>query len=455
MHYRTLDPYTEELVETFDDHDDAALEDALERVARGWREDWRLRSYPERGAVLRKAAALLRGRADELAALVTQETGKLLVDAHTEVRTSAEIVEYFADHGEAMLAPRSFDAKAGRAIVAPRSIGPIFAIEPWNLPYYQLARVAGPQLMAGNTVIVKHAPSVPRCALAFEAVLRDAGVPEGAYVNLFLSNEQAASVVADERIAGVALTGSGKTGQAVAGAAGAALKKSTMELGGSDAFLVLDDADVELAVRLGVQGRMYNTGQACAGAKRFILHDSVADAVLDGMRAAFEDLRPGDPRSPDTTLAPLSSEAALTTALGQVRDAVEAGARVVTGGERLPRAGFFLQPTILEGVTPDNPVFHQEIFAPVAMAFRVGSDEEAITLANDSPFGLGGSVITEDRERGQRIAGALETGMTFINNVVIDDPATPFGGVKASGFGRELSDLGITEFVNHKLITIA
>lgn len=440
---------------SFDEHDDAAVEDAIHRLTRGWREDWRLRAYAERGTLLRDAATRLRERADELATLATQETGKLLVDALKEVKTSAEIVEYFADHGEAMLARRVFDAKAGRAIVEPLPVGPIFAIEPWNLPYYQLARVAGPQLMAGNTLLVKHAPSVPRCALAFESVLREAGVPGGAYANLFLSDEQAANVIADDRIAGVALTGSPAAGRAVASEAGAALKKCTMELGGSDAFLVLDDADVGLAVRLGDQGRMYNTGQACTGSKRFILHESVADAVLDGMQAAFEALLPGDPRSPETTLAPLSSEEALATALGQVRDAVEGGARIVTGGDRLPRRGFFLQPTILEGVTPKNPVFHQEIFAPVAMAFRVSSDEQAVALANDSLFGLGGSVITQDRKRGQRIAAALETGMTFINNVVIDDPATPFGGVKASGFGRELSDLGINEFVNHKLITIA
>lgn len=308
--------------------------------------------------------------------------------------------------------------------------------------------------MAGNTLVVKHAPGVPGCAIAFEELLLEAGAPAGVYTNVFLSNEQSAAAIADSRVKGVALTGSERAGAAVAAEAGKALKKSTMELGGSDAFIVLDDADLDVAVRLAVTGRMSNMGQACAGSKRFILHESVADAVVERFRDRLKTFSPGDPMADRTTLAPLCSQAALDHALEQIAAAVASGATVLLGGERLQRPGCFLAPTILSEVEPGNPAFRQEFFAPVAMIFRVGSEQEAIALANDSPYGLGGSVITTDVARGKRVAVQLDTGMVFINDTVVSAPDLPFGGVKNSGFGRELSDLGIHEFVNKKLITV-
>jgi succinate-semialdehyde dehydrogenase/glutarate-semialdehyde dehydrogenase len=309
--------------------------------------------------------------------------------------------------------------------------------------------------MAGNTLIVKHAPNVPQCALAFERLILDAGAPVGAYTNVFLSNEQAATAIADKRIKGVALTGSERAGAAVASEAGQALKKSTMELGGSDAFIVLDDADMDTAVKWGVWGRMNNTGECCVAAKRFILHEKIADTFLDRFKKELEKLVPGDPMDQKTTLGPLCTSGALDLVQKQIKTAVDGGAQVLLGGKRLDRPGFFLEPTILTNVTPENPAFHQEFFAPVALIFRVRNEEEAIKLANDSPYGLGGSVITRDIERGKRIAREIETGMVFINQSTWTAPDLPFGGVKNSGYGRELSDLGIGEFVNKKLIRVA
>ncbi len=334
-------------------------------------------------------------------------------------------------------------------------LGVLFCIEPWNYPYYQLARVAGPNLMLGNTIISKHAPNVPQCAMAFEKLFLDAGAPAGTWTNVFISNEQSAKVIADSRIRGVALTGSERAGSAVASEAGQALKKSTMELGGSDPFIVLDDADLDTAVKWGVIGRMQNTGQACVAAKRFIIQDSIADAFVSRFKNELDKLKPGDPMDPETTLGPLCTEAALKGVLGQIDAAVKGGAKVLLGGKKLNQRGFFLEPTILTDVKPDNPVFHQEFFAPVAMVFRVKNEKEAVDLANDSPYGLGATVITKDVERGKRIARQVESGMVFINQATGTAPDLPFGGVKNSGYGRELSHLGIGEFVNKKLIHVA
>jgi succinate-semialdehyde dehydrogenase/glutarate-semialdehyde dehydrogenase len=308
--------------------------------------------------------------------------------------------------------------------------------------------------MAGNTLIVKHAPNVPQCALAFENLLLDAGAPAGAYTNVFISNEQSATVIADKRIKGVALTGSERAGEAVASEAGRALKKSTMELGGSDAFIVLDDADLDTAVKWGVWGRINNTGQCCVAAKRFILDEKIADRFVDRFKKALEKLVPGDPMKSKTTLGPLCTKGALDLVQQQIKTAVDGGAKVLLGGKRLDRPGYFLEPTILTDIKPTNPAYYQEFFAPVALIFRVKDEKEAIKLANDSPYGLGGSVITQDIERGKRVARQIDTGMVFINQATWTAPDLPFGGVKNSGYGRELSDLGISEFVNKKLIRV-
>ena len=455
MTYQSINPFTEQVVESFQEHTDEEISRILASADRTYREDWRDRSFESRAAILKRAAALLREQRADYARTATLEVGKLLNEALGEVEDSATILEYYADNAARILAPTEVVVKQGRASVQSVPLGIIFCIEPWNYPYYQLARVVGPNLMAGNTVIVKHANGVPLCALAFEMLLREAGAPEGAYTNVFASNEQAASIIADPRVRGVALTGSERAGAAVASEAGKALKKSTMELGGSDAFIVLDDADLDMAVRLAVAGRMQNAGQACAGSKRFIVHDRLADAFTARFKAKLEALRPGDPMDEGTTLAPLSSRQALDLALKQIADAVAGGAEVLLGGQRLDRPGFFLAPTLLTGVTPANPAFHLEFFAPVAMIFRVQSEAAAVELANDSPFGLGGSVITTDAARGRRVAERMETGMVFVNSTVVSIPELPFGGVKNSGFGRELSDLGINEFVSKKLVLAA
>jgi succinate-semialdehyde dehydrogenase/glutarate-semialdehyde dehydrogenase len=455
MQYQTINPFTEELVKTFPEDTDERLQEVIARADAVYKSGWRLRTLEERRAVVTKAAAILREKLDEFAKPITLEMGKLFREAQAEVELSADILDYYADNAVAFLAPRKLTVAGGEALVESEPLGVLFCVEPWNFPYYQLARVAGPDLMAGNVLIVKHAPNVPQCALAFEKLFLDAGAPEGVYTNVFLSNEQAAQAVADPRIKGVALTGSERAGSAVAAEAGQALKKTTMELGGSDAFIVLDDADMDTAVKWGLWGRMNNTGQCCVAAKRFILHEKIADAFLDRFQKELKKLVPGDPMDPKTTLGPLCTGGALDLVLKQIKTAVDGGAKVLLGGKRIDRPGYFLEPTILTDLTPQNPAFHQEFFAPVALIFRVKSEKDAIDLANDSPYGLGGSVITKDIERGKRIARQIDTGMVFINQATWTAPGLPFGGVKNSGYGRELSDLGISEFVNKKLIRVA
>jgi succinate-semialdehyde dehydrogenase / glutarate-semialdehyde dehydrogenase len=453
--YETINPSTEELVRTFRRHTDVELEAMIAKAEDTFQNDWSQRSLAERKAIVNKAASILRRNRDGFAKLVTLEMGKLFREAQAEVDLSADILDYYADHASTFLAPQTLKVTEGQAIVESAPLGVIFCVEPWNFPYYQLARVAGPNLMVGNTLIVKHAPNVPQCALAFEKLFRDVGAPLGAYTNVFLSNEQAAKAIADTRIRGVALTGSERAGEAVASEAGKALKKSTMELGGSDPFIVLDDADMDTAVKWGVWGRMNNTGECCVAAKRFILHEKIADDFLARFKQELEKLVPGDPMDPNTTLGPLCSESALQLIQTQIESAVEGGAKVLLGGKRIARHGYFIEPTILTGITSGNPVYHQELFAPVALVFRVNDEDEAIRLANDSPYGLGGSIITKNIDRGKRIARRIDTGMVFINGATWTAPDLPFGGVKNSGYGRELAELGIGEFVNKKLIRVA
>jgi succinate-semialdehyde dehydrogenase/glutarate-semialdehyde dehydrogenase len=378
--------------------------------------------------------------------------GKRISEATGEVHFSADILAYYAKNAEKFLAPVKLNPTVGIAHMESSPIGVIFGVEPWNFPYYQLARVAGPHLMAGNTLVIKHAGCVPQCAIAFEKLLADAGAPDGLYTNLIISHEQSDHVVDDPRIKGVALTGSVAAGRSLAARAGKNLKPSSMELGGSDAFIVLDDADLEHTVKWAVWGRMYNAGQTCCAAKRFIVVESIADKFLEKFSAALAALKPGDPLDEKTTLGPLSTESALVDLLKQVDSAVKHGAKVLLGGKRFDRPGSYMQPTILTDVAPKNPAFRDEFFGPVAMFFRVKNEDEAIALANDSDFGLGGSVFTQDLARGQRVASRVETGMMFINNISWSDAELPFGGIKDSGYGRELGDMGIQEFVNKKLV---
>ena len=334
-------------------------------------------------------------------------------------------------------------------------LGVLFGVQPWNFPYYQLARFAAPNLMAGNVVMVKHASCVPACAHAFEALFLEAGAPVGAYTNLTISYEQANAVIDDARICGVALTGSVDAGRGVAGRAGQNLKKSTMELGGNDAFIVLNDAELERTVHWAVWAKMNNMGQCCVAAKRFIVVAKLYDRFLVKFQAALAAFTPGDPMNPATTLAPLSTEAALVTLLAQLKRAVAKGATVVLGGKRIAGVGSYMQPTIFTDIKPTNPAYREEFFGPVALFFRVKNEDEAVALANDSDFGLGGSVFTQDIVRGQRVARRLDTGMVFINHPTWTAADLPFGGIKNSGYGRELSGLGIQEFVNKKLVRVS
>jgi succinate-semialdehyde dehydrogenase/glutarate-semialdehyde dehydrogenase len=454
MAYETINPYTEELLKTFENHTDVQLQQIIAQADETYRNTWSQKSLFERKVIVKKAAALLREQIDEFAAYVTLEMGKLFKEAKGEVELSADILDYYADNAEAFLAPVKLAVSEGEAYTESAPLGVLFCVEPWNFPYYQLARVAGPNLMLGNTLIVKHSPNVPQCALAFEKLFMDAGAPVGAYTNVFLSNEQSANAIADRRIKGVALTGSERAGTAVASEAGKALKKSTMELGGSDAFIVLDDANMDEAVKWGVWGRMNNTGQCCVAAKRFILDEKIADVFLDRFSAELEKLKAGDPMDASTTLGPLCTKGAMELIEAQIAAAVDGGATISLGGRRMDRLGYFLEPTILEDIAPANTAYYQEFFAPVALIFRVNGETAAIKLANDSPYGLGGSIFTTDIERGKRVARQIETGMVFINRATWTAPDLPFGGVKNSGYGRELSDLGISEFVNKKLIRV-
>ncbi len=451
MAYQSINPNDGKLLKSFEHLTAAQLEKSL-AAAQLCYQTWKYRSYAERAVVLNKAAALLHAHVDDFAKLETLEMGKRINEARGEVKYSGDILAYNAQHAESLLAPLKLHPKLGEAHMESSPLGVLFCVEPWNFPYYQLARVAGAQLMAGNVLVVKHAGCVPQCAIAFEKLLLDAGAPVGAYTNLLISHEQSERVIDDPRIKGVALTGSVAAGRLVSARAGQNMKKSVMELGGSDAFIVLDDADLDKTLPWAVWGRMYNAGQTCCAAKRFIVMESVADRFLAKFKTALEALEPGDPMLESTTLGPLSTEAALVQLLAQVDAAVKAGAKLLTGGKRMDRPGWFMQATILTDIKPGNPAFRDEFFGPVVSFFRVKTEEEAIALANDSDFGLAGSVWTKDEARGKRVASQIDTGMMFVNNLDWVDADLPFGGIKNSGYGRELGSMGIQEFVNKKLV---
>jgi succinate-semialdehyde dehydrogenase/glutarate-semialdehyde dehydrogenase len=454
MAYQSVNPNTGKVLKSFDELDDDQLEEAI-ATAESCFNKWKHTTYAQRAEIISKAATLMRANVDEFAKLATLEMGKRIDEARGEVKFSADILAYYAEHAQTFLAPTKLHPKVGEAHMENSPFGVLFCVEPWNFPYYQLARVAGPHLMAGNVLVVKHAGCVPQCAIAFEKLLIDAGAPKGAYTNLLISHEQSNCLIDDPRIKGVALTGSVDAGRSIAARAGQNLKKTSMELGGSDAFIVLDDADLEKTIPWAVWGRMYNGGQTCCAAKRFIAVDSIADKFLAKFKSALSELKAGDPMDEKTTHGPLSTEAALVQLLKQVDNAVAHGATLVMGGKRIDRPGAFMETTILTDIKPDNPAFRDEFFGPVVSFYRVKDEAAAIALANDSDFGLGGSVFTADEARGKRVASGVETGMMFINNIDWSDAELPFGGIKDSGYGRELGNMGIQEFVNTKLVRTA
>ncbi|WP_318376104.1 NAD-dependent succinate-semialdehyde dehydrogenase [Enterobacter sp.] len=455
MAYQTMNPFTNELVKEYPPHSDADVESALQKADALYHSDWAKGDIDQRLPILHRLADLMEEQQEELAKIATQDMGKLIEQSRGEVALCAKIARYYADNAKTFLAPVKYDSDLGDAWVEHHPIGVLLAVEPWNFPYYQLMRVLAPNLAAGNPVLVKHASIVPHCAEAFAHLVREAGAPEGAYTNLFISSDQVSNIIADDRVQGVALTGSEKAGGIVAAQAAKKLKKSTLELGGNDVFVVLDDADMEKAVKVGVMARLQNAGQVCTAAKRFIIHEAVADKFLEKYTEAFRQVKMGDPLDESTTLGPLSSKDALETLTKQVDEAVKNGATLHYGGKPVDHKGNFFEPTILTNITRDNPAYFEEFFGPVAQIYVVKNDDEAAKLANDSHYGLGGAIFSQNIERAKGLASRIETGMVYINSLTDTAPELPFGGVKRSGFGRELSDLGIKEFVNQKLVVVS
>ena len=450
--FKVVNPATNETEREFATATDAEVEQVLQRSARAY-QSWRTTAKDERAKVLLRVAGLYKERIDDLAALITREMGKPTREAKGEIGLVVSIYRYYADQGPALLEDTPLSPRAGgKALVRKEPIGPLLGIMPWNFPYYQVARFAAPNLMAGNTIILKHAPQCPESALAIEQVFRDAGLAQDAYINIFAANSQVADMIADPRVAGVSVTGSERAGAAVAEVAGRNLKKVVLELGGSDPFIVLDSDDVTKTVKAAVAGRMGNAGQACNAAKRIIVVGDLYDEFAGQFTAVMAALRPGDPADPASDLGPLSSEAAAERLMGQISDAVDKGATLRTGGKRVDRPGAFVEPTVLTDVTPQMRAYHEELFGPAAVIYRVADASEAVELANSSPFGLGGVVYSADPGWAQEVADLLETGMVWINSPQGSMADLPFGGTKRSGTGRELGPYGIDEFVNKKLI---
>ncbi|PDO82876.1 NAD-dependent succinate-semialdehyde dehydrogenase [Kosakonia sacchari] len=454
MAYQTVNPFNNQLIKEYPNHSDADIEVALRQADALYHSSWSRGNIEQRLPILHRLADLLENQQEELAKIASREMGKLIEQSRSEVKICAQIAHYYADNAKQFLAPVKYETALGEAWVEHHPIGVIMAVEPWNFPYYQLMRVLAPNLAAGNPVICKHASIVPQCAETFAQLVREAGAPEGAWTNLFISSDQVSAIIADPRVQGAALTGSEKAGSAVAAQAAKYIKKSTLELGGNDVFIVLDDADLEKAVETGVQARLANAGQVCTAAKRFIIHQDIADQFLRKFTEAFQQVKMGDPLDESTTLGPLSSKEALNTLSKQVSEAVQNGAKLHFGGKPANSEGNFFEPTILTHITRDNPAYFDEFFGPVAQIYVVNNDEEAVRLANDSHYGLGGAIFSRNIQRAKQMASRIETGMVYINWLTDTAAELPFGGVKRSGFGRELSDLGIKEFVNQKLVVV-
>ncbi|WP_114195402.1 NAD-dependent succinate-semialdehyde dehydrogenase [Edaphovirga cremea] len=456
MPYQTVNPFNNKLIKEYQTHNDQQVEQALTTAHELYKSDWAQGDIKPRLQVLRKLSEIISSRVEELAKIASEEMGKLIQQSRGEVKLCAEIARYYADNAEEFLKPVKYPSDLGEAWVENSPVGVLVAVEPWNFPYYQLMRVLAPNLAAGNSILVKHAGIVPHCAETFEKLVTEAGAPKGAYTNLFISQDQVAALIDDDRVQGVALTGSEKAGSIVAARAASKLKKSTLELGGNDIFAVLEDSDLDKAAKIGAQARLNNAGQVCTAAKRFIVHEKVADKFLEKFTAQFKAVKIGDPMDESTTLGPLSSADALKGLVKQVDDAVKHGAKIHYGGKAVANnPGNFFEPTILTHIERKNPAYFDEFFGPVAQVYVVKNDDELVKLANDSHYGLGGAIFTPDIDRAKKLASRIDTGMVYINSLTDTAPELPFGGVKRSGYGRELSDLGIKEFVNQKLVVIA
>ncbi|HWI96473.1 MAG TPA: NAD-dependent succinate-semialdehyde dehydrogenase [Solirubrobacterales bacterium] len=452
--YAVINPATGEKVKEYEEISDADLDAAIARADAAYRSWSSSTTVAERAGLIRRVGQLHGERREQLAEIIVREIGKPVEQALGEVDFTAEIYAYYADNAEELLAdePIALLGGEGTAVVRRSAFGVLLGIMPWNFPYYQVARFAAPNLVIGNPILLKHAPQCPESAEAMQQIFDDAGFPEGTYENIYASNEQIEGVIADPRVHGVSVTGSERAGAAVAEIAGRNLKQVVLELGGSDPFILLGSDDLEAAASSAAEARLDNAGQSCNAAKRFIVVDELYDEFLEKFKAALTAATPGDPASEDTAVGPLSSETAADRLEDQVRRAVDAGAEIITGGKR---EGNFFEPTILTGIEPGAEASQEEFFGPVAQVYRVGSEDEAVELANQTPFGLGSYVMTTDSEQGERVADKIEAGMVYINLVGADSPELPFGGFKRSGFGRELGRYGADEFVNKKLIRSA
>jgi succinate-semialdehyde dehydrogenase/glutarate-semialdehyde dehydrogenase len=450
--YAVINPATGETVREFPTMSDAALESAIASADRAHREWSRNTTVEERAALVRRVAELHTERREQLAEIISREMGKPVEQGLGEVDFCAAIYDYYADNAVALLKdePIELSEGEGSAFIRRSSIGAILGIMPWNYPYYQVARFAGPNLVVGNTILLKHAPQCPESAAALQDIYADAGFPQGAYVNIYATNDQIANAIADPRVQGVSVTGSERAGAAVAEVAGRNLKKVVLELGGSDPFILLSTDDIDSVVESAVAARLENAGQACNAAKRFVVASDLYEPFVEKMTAALSAVETGDPASSDTAMGPLSSATAADRFGDQLQRAVAGGAKLA-GGER---DGNFFSAGVLTGVAPGNPAYREELFGPVAIVFKVDSEEEAVKLANDTPFGLGSYLFTTDKEQALRVADKIEAGMVFVNIVGADAAELPFGGVKRSGFGRELGRFATEEFVNRKLIRV-
>jgi len=453
MSYSSHNPSTNQLIQTFPGWDKHHLKQALEQT-HDTQLLWAQTPFARRAELLRAAAALLRDQQDRLATLITQEMGKPLREARAEVEKCAAVCDYYAQHGEEFLRTDAVTSDAAKSYVAHYPLGVVLAVMPWNFPFWQVFRAAAPALMAGNGLVLKHASNVPQCALAIEAIFHDSGFPERLFSNLMIEVDQVAGVIASPHVHAVTLTGSEGAGRKVAACAGENLKKCVLELGGSDPFIVLHDADLELAVDTAVASRFLNCGQSCIAAKRFILVPQIAEEFLRRFKIKVEALVLGDPMDDATQIGPMARADLCTTLHQQITDSIARGAVAVTGCKPVQREGFFYQPSILDRVTTATRAWREELFGPVAIVIRAADKEDTLRIANETPFGLGSSIWSKDTARAEQLAAHIQAGCTFINGMVKSDPRLPFGGVKASGYGRELSKLGIHEFVNAKTVWI-
>lgn len=453
MSFKVINPATNEMIREVATWDEKQLEATLAEVA-AVTPLWQATPIEERCALMRKAAEVLRDNSEKFARIITEEMGKLVKDARAEIEKCAVGCDYYADHGPEFLKDEILESDAGKSFVAYLPMGTVLAVMPWNFPFWQVFRFAAPALVAGNTGVLKHASNVPSCAEAIEFVFKEAGFPQGVFRSLMINASQVKKVIEDPRINAVTLTGSEPAGRSVAATAGQNIKKSVLELGGSDAFIVLEDADLDETVRNAVTSRFLNTGQSCIAAKRFIVVDAIVDDFVARFKAGVEALNIGDPMDESTSLAPMARSDLRDELHVQVTDSIAAGAVAVTGCEPGDFDGAYYKPSILDRVAPGMRAYNEEFFGPVAIVIHARDEDDAIRIANDSPFGLGGSIWTADSARGERLARRMQSGSTFINGMVKSDPRLPFGGIKHSGFGRELSHHGIKEFVNAKTIWV-